>query len=61
MTETLKHDGETYFCIRETIDTRIYLSDDNKKILVMDRYDTLLAEITSICVQNESILELKNI
>lgn len=58
--ETLKHDGETYFLAKSTIDTRIFIADNSKSILVMDRYNTILAEITSYCIQNESMLEVKN-
>lgn len=58
--ETLNHGGETFYLAKETIDTKIFISDSSKIILVMDRYNTILAEITSYCINNESMLDVKN-
>lgn len=59
--ETVIHREETFFLIKETIDTRIFLSDDNKKLIVLDRYNNILADVFCYIIGKEAMLDIENL
>lgn len=58
MVDLYKHNGVMYFLVKKTIDVKIYLSDDNKAMIVVDRYETVVAEITYYNLDNDIMLHI---